>query len=121
MLNSTATKIVINEDKQVTAVEFLYQKVKYRVNVRKEVIVSGGAVNSPQILLLSGVGPKEELEKVGVEVVHDLPGVGKNFHNHVAFYLYYYLTKQPAVNDLDWVAVVNYLLYRKGPMSSTGK
>lgn len=120
MVNSTATRIIINDEKKVTGVEFLYKKVKYIVNVRKEVIVSGGAINSPQILLLSGIGPKEELEKVGISVVHDLPGVGKNFHNHVAFYLYYLLTKEKAITDLDWVAVVNYLLYRKGPMSSTG-
>ncbi|XP_044744803.1 glucose dehydrogenase [FAD, quinone]-like [Coccinella septempunctata] len=119
MLNSTATRIVLNKNNKVTGVEFLYQKVKYRVKVRKEVIVSGGAINSPQILLLSGIGPKDELEKVGIKVVHDLPGVGKNFHNHVAFYLYYLLNKEEAISDLDWVAVVNYLLYRKGPLSST--
>lgn len=45
---------------------------------RKEVILAAGAVRSPQLLLLSGVGPKEELDKHSISVVHNLPGVGKN-------------------------------------------
>lgn len=49
-----------------------------------EVIVSAGAVDSPRLLLLSGVGPAAELEAIGVEVVHDLPGVGRNLHDHPA-------------------------------------
>ena len=44
--------------------------------------VSAGAVDSPRLLLLSGIGPAAELEAVGVEVVHDLPGVGRNLHDH---------------------------------------
>lgn len=51
---------------------------KYRINARKEVILSAGAVGTPHILLLSGLGPKEELEATDVEVVKDLPAVGKN-------------------------------------------
>ncbi|MFS0896454.1 GMC family oxidoreductase [Mycolicibacterium litorale] len=47
-----------------------------------EVVISAGAVDSPRLLLLSGVGPAAELEAVGVEVVHDLPGVGRNLHDH---------------------------------------
>lgn len=49
-----------------------------------EVILSGGAINSPQILMLSGVGPATHLREVGVDVVHDLPGVGQNLHDHPA-------------------------------------
>lgn len=48
----------------------------------REVVVSAGAVDSPRLLLLSGIGPAEELEAVGVPVVHDLPGVGRNLHDH---------------------------------------
>jgi choline dehydrogenase len=48
----------------------------------KNVILSGGAVNSPQILLLSGIGPASHLQKMGIEVRHDLPGVGKNLQDH---------------------------------------
>jgi choline dehydrogenase len=48
----------------------------------REVVVSAGAVDSPRLLLLSGVGPADELARVGVDVVHDLPGVGRNLHDH---------------------------------------
>ncbi len=54
------------------------------VHADAEVILSGGAVNSPQLLMLSGIGPATHLREVGVEVVHDLAGVGQNLHDHVA-------------------------------------
>ena len=51
---------------------------KYHVRAKKEIVLSGGVIGSAQTLLLSGVGPKSELEQVGVECVHDLPSVGKH-------------------------------------------
>ena len=57
------------------------------VRARREVIVSGGAFGSPQLLMLSGVGPAAELKQAGVEVLHDLPGVGKNLQDHIDFVL----------------------------------
>ncbi len=56
-------------------------KITYKA--KKEVILCGGAINTPQILLLSGVGPKEELEKLGIKVVDNLPGVGKHLLDHI--------------------------------------
>ena len=49
----------------------------------KEVLLCGGAYNSPKILMLSGIGDPETLQKVGIEPLHELPGVGRNFQNHV--------------------------------------
>jgi glucose dehydrogenase (acceptor) len=123
MLNSTATRILINtsgNQKTVSGVEFLYNNKLYTTRVKREVVLSAGAINSPQILLLSGIGPKEELDKVNIQQVHQLPGVGKNLHNHVTFYLSYLMKKLKAVNDLDWATALDYILNRRGPMSSTG-
>lgn len=77
-------------------------------------------MNSPQILLLSGVGPKEILEKANIPVIKDLPGVGQNLHNHVGVELEFILTKEPEIPDLDWASATQYLLNRDGPLSSTG-
>lgn len=79
-----------------------------------------GAVNSPQILLLSGVGPREDLKQVNVPVIHDLPGVGKNLHNHVAFYINFNINDTNSA-PLNWATAMEYLLFRDGLMSGTGE
>ena len=53
----------------------------------REVILSGGTINSPQLLMLSGVGPREHLESLGIPVLHDLPGVGENLRDHPAAFM----------------------------------
>lgn len=117
-LNATATKIIIENQKAV-GVQY-YQDGELRVaRATKEVIASGGAVNSPQLLLLSGIGPREHLEAVNVTVVKDLPGVGENLHNHVSFTVSWTLN-QPNIYDLNWASVTEYIAFQKGPMSSTG-
>ncbi|EKM59947.1 uncharacterized protein PHACADRAFT_206164 [Phanerochaete carnosa HHB-10118-sp] len=67
----------------VTGVEFLHGEKIYVVHVRKEAIICAGALKSPQILELSGIGSRSVLEKSGVEVKVDLPGVGENMQEHV--------------------------------------
>lgn len=69
-------------DGRATGVRYRQGAEAHEVQAR-EVILSGGAVNSPQLLMLSGIGEPEELRRHGVEVVHRLPGVGKNLHDHV--------------------------------------
>jgi choline dehydrogenase len=70
------------DGKRCTGVEYERNGSVETATADGEVIVCGGAVNSPQLLLLSGVGPANHLREVGVDVVHDLPGVGKNLHDH---------------------------------------
>jgi choline dehydrogenase-like flavoprotein len=74
---------IIIEDKTATGVEFSQNGGKHCVYAREEVILCGGSFNSPQTLMLSGIGDKEELRNHGINVIHDLPGVGKNLQEHV--------------------------------------
>ncbi|XP_066144180.1 glucose dehydrogenase [FAD, quinone]-like [Euwallacea fornicatus] len=119
MLNTTATKIVIDQEKRASAVELIYNNTTYSVKVGKEVIICAGAVQTPQVLLLSGIGGKEMLESVGIKQVHDLPAVGKGVQNHVSFQLIYNLDT-PKKDVLNMRSLYQYVHDQSGPMSSTG-
>lgn len=68
---------------RATGVEYVRGGVRHTVHARREVLLSAGALLSPQILMLSGIGPAAHLREVGVQPVHDLPGVGHNLHDHL--------------------------------------
>jgi choline dehydrogenase len=74
---------VIIENGRATGVEVDIDGERQVLSARREIILSGGAINSPQTLLLSGIGPADELREAGVSVEHDLPGVGKNLQDHL--------------------------------------
>jgi choline dehydrogenase len=80
--DALASKLII-EDGRCTGVEYRKGSRTHRAHTSGEVIVSGGAIESPKLLLLSGIGDATELKALGIEPTVDLPGVGKNFHNHV--------------------------------------
>ncbi|XP_028137553.2 glucose dehydrogenase [FAD, quinone]-like [Diabrotica virgifera virgifera] len=90
-LNSFATKIVIKGTKAV-AVEFIKDGRRYLATASKEVLVTAGAVNSAQLLMLSGIGPKAHLRNRGIPVIKDLP-VGKHFVDHPVFVGLIFTTK----------------------------
>ncbi|KAL7292880.1 hypothetical protein TKK_0013550 [Trichogramma kaykai] len=82
---SLVTKISIDEaSSQAHGVEFLKNGKTVRVRARKEVIVSAGAINSPQLLMLSGIGPREQLNELGIRVIKDAP-VGENLQDHIGY------------------------------------
>jgi len=85
--HSMATKILF-EGKKATGVEYVKGKKTHHVYAN-EIISCGGAINSPQLLQLSGVGNKDELNELGINVVHDLPGVGENLQDHLELYVQY--------------------------------
>src|SRR6185503_4051649 len=90
------------------------------------VVVSGGAYGSPQLLLLSGLGPGEHLYEMGIPVIRDMPAVGANLHDHFNTNLSWRCAKAITLNDLEnsWPkkisAAVRYALFRSGPMASNG-
>ncbi|GME32268.1 GMC oxidoreductase [Neofusicoccum parvum] len=81
--STLAKKIVFDGDKKATGVEVDSDGVQYTLAAAKEVIVSAGAFQSPQLLMVSGVGPKATLDQFGIPVVADLAGVGQNMWDHV--------------------------------------
>ncbi|HQT38769.1 MAG TPA: choline dehydrogenase [Acidocella sp.] len=74
---------ILLEGKRATGVEVKTPDGLQRLMARREVILAGGAINSPQLLLLSGIGPQAELAKHGIQQVHELPGVGQNLQDHL--------------------------------------
>ncbi|XP_046750608.1 glucose dehydrogenase [FAD, quinone]-like [Diprion similis] len=117
-LNSTVTRVVIENGKAV-GVEYLQNGKFKTIFASQEVIVCAGTVRSPQILLLSGIGPEEHLRQMDIKVVQDLPGVGSNYHDHMYFMLNFTINT-PDVYDNDWLAATEYLDFQTGPLSSTG-
>ena len=95
---------------------------RHTVHAAREVILSGGAINSPQILMLSGIGEAAQLAAHGIDVIADLPGVGKNLQDHLQARLVY-KCNEPTLNDevsslMGQARIgLKYLMFRAGPMT----
>ncbi|XP_045455217.1 glucose dehydrogenase [FAD, quinone]-like [Melitaea cinxia] len=83
-VNAEAVKILIDENKRAYGIIYLSNGQKFTAFSKKEVIVSAGSLHSPKLLMLSGIGPNDHLEQLGIPVVQDL-AVGENLHDHVSF------------------------------------
>jgi choline dehydrogenase len=110
---------VMIDNRRVTGV--VCRRAGRRVDLKasREVILAGGAINSPQILMLSGVGPGSHLRDFGIDVVHDLPQVGQNLHDHAYANIVYDSPPAYSMNaSLRWprllAAVGRYMIDRKG-------
>jgi choline dehydrogenase len=116
--HARATKILF-EGRRAIGVKYQSGGREHIARARREVILSGGPINSPLLLKLSGVGPAEELRQFGVPVVHNLPGVGENLQDHLEFY-FQVASKQPITlygrTSLFWRGLVGayWLLRKKG-------
>jgi len=114
-----ATRILF-EGRRATGVEYLVGEDKRTAHVRAEVIVAGGAFNSPQLLQLSGLGPAELLRSLGIPVIADLPGVGDGLSDHYFARIIQRSREPITLNDAvrNWrqgaTAVLNYALFRRG-------
>lgn len=114
---------LVVEGGRVTGVEVAEGRTTRILRADREVLLAGGAINSPRLLMLSGIGAADELSAIGVRPVHDLPGVGKNLHDHLCTNVHVQ-TKRPVSYDghdrfpraglhgLQW------LLYRSGPAAA---
>lgn len=118
-----ATRIIF-EGKRAVGIEFVQKGVKRSLRARHELILSSGAFNSPQLLLLSGVGPAGDLLKLDIPVVHELPGVGQNLVDHID-YVHSYRVKSRKLIGLSLAgiwdmakAVMGYWRHRTGPLTT---
>eukprot|EP01124_Arcella_intermedia_P027435 TRINITY_DN5368_c0_g2_i2.p1 TRINITY_DN5368_c0_g2~~TRINITY_DN5368_c0_g2_i2.p1 ORF type:complete len:489 (+),score=124.75 TRINITY_DN5368_c0_g2_i2:356-1822(+) len=92
------------------------------VRARAEVIVCGGAIGSPHLLMLSGIGPQEHLKTIGVQVLKDLPGVGKNLQDHLCVGQFWETWDNIGLtlDQLNWKSILRYQLTGTGILSSGG-
>ncbi|ASY58456.1 GMC family oxidoreductase N-terminal domain-containing protein [Sinorhizobium sp. CCBAU 05631] len=116
------TRVIIEKGRAV-GVEYVKRGRTQVLRADREVILSAGAINSPKLLMLSGIGPAEHLQKHGIKVHADLPGVGQNLQDHIEISLIYQLTGPHSYDKYKkphWKALagLNYLLFRGGPASS---
>lgn len=123
-MNAHVTKLLINpETKRAYGVEFVKNGKWYKIKARKEVILSAGAINSPQLLMLSGIGPAQHLQDKGIPVVQDLP-VGDNMQDHVGMAGITFLVDKPVsiipTRLNAGSSVMHYVINERGPMTTLG-
>ncbi len=117
--NALATRVLFS-GRRAIGVEYRRGETTHTAHANAEVIVSGGAFNSPQLLQLSGLGPAKILRELGIGVVADMPGVGADLQDHLQIRMLYRCTEPITMNDVinNWrhryAAGLRYLLSRKG-------
>jgi len=122
VLTRAQTTRILFEDKKAIGIEYLKSGQRYQVSASKEVILSAGAIGSPQLLQISGIGPKSLLDKVGIPLILNLPGVGQNLQDHLQTRLVY-KTRQHTLNDelnnifKRGMVGLQYVLTRTGPLT----
>ncbi|MGJ8611122.1 MAG: GMC family oxidoreductase, partial [Octadecabacter sp.] len=122
LTHAAVDKIVI-EGKRATGVVYTDKRgVQQTVRATREIILSGGAINSPQILMLSGIGDPDHLRDHGIDVVADLPAVGQNMQDHLQARLVYKCHEPTLNNEVSTLLGqarigLQYLLSRRGPMA----
>jgi len=110
---------ILLDGRRATGVEYVRGGAKQVVNAKQEVILSAGPIASPQLLQLSGIGPGAVLQQAGIDVVHDLPGVGENLQDHLEFY-FQFRCKQPITLNAElnpwrkFLIGTRWLLTKKG-------
>ncbi|MBT3332338.1 MAG: choline dehydrogenase [Rhodospirillaceae bacterium] len=121
--NAIAGRLIV-EGKRVVGVEYTVNGQTRQARARREVILSAGAVQSPQLLELSGIGQPELLQDLGIDVVHALPGVGENYRDHYTTRVNWRVRNATTLNEQSrgWrlgLEVMKYAIARKGMLTYT--
>jgi len=126
VVTGALTQRLLWEGKRATGVEFEVAGRVHKATARCEVVLCGGAFGTPQILMLSGVGPAEDLRTLGIPVVQDLPGVGANLQDHFNTYVSYRCSQPITANDLAFSATrrllagMQYVFFGTGLLTASG-
>lgn len=122
LTNTLVQHIILNEQKRAVAVQVAQGQTTCQYSARKEILLCAGAIDSPKLLELSGIGQAEHLQNLGISVVKHLPQVGERLQDHVCT-SYYYKTKVPSLNESfnsllgqAWMGL-QYVLTRSGPLA----
>ena len=113
---------ILFEGRRAVGVTYTCKGVSKEAKARREIILSGGAINSPQLLMLSGIGPAEHLKNVGITPLMDAKAVGRNLQDHIAV-SYFYKVRTATLNDVlhpllgKLRAGLRYVADRAGPLS----
>ncbi len=114
---AAATRVLFDGQRAV-GVEFIQLGQRRVVRARREVVLCGGAVNSPQLLMLSGIGDREQLARHGIDVVADAPEVGQNLMDHLAVPIGFDVPNDTLLAAEKPLELVNYLIRRRGMLTS---
>ncbi|MGB7441308.1 MAG: choline dehydrogenase [Coleofasciculaceae cyanobacterium] len=116
--NALVTSLLIENDRAI-GVDYLQDAIRHQVQVRREVILCGGAINSPQLLMLSGIGSADQLQTLGIPVIKNLPGVGQNLQDHLIAGVIYQCN-QPITLDKagNFKDLLQYLFRKRGLLTS---
>ncbi|XP_070555722.1 choline dehydrogenase, mitochondrial-like [Ptychodera flava] len=105
--SKTMVNRILYEGHKAVGVEYVQSGKVHKVRATKEVIISGGAINSPQTLMLSGIGNADDLRKLGIPVVCHLPGVGQNLQDHLEVYVQQACTQPITLYKAQWKFPLN--------------
>ncbi len=124
VLSGTQATGIEIENGRAVGVEAVRNGKQQRYRARREVMVTSGAIGSPRLLMLSGIGPADHLRSVGVEVAHDLPGVGQNLQDHIDICALAECTGPHSYDgvqriDRSIAAGLQYLIFKTGPVTSS--
>jgi choline dehydrogenase len=123
VVTGALTEMILFEGRRAVGVAFHHEGGVRTARATREVILCGGAVNSPQLLMLSGIGPQEQLSGFGIPVVHHLPGVGKSLQDHYSAPIKLRCKLPITVNDVmlsntrKLKAGIEYYVFHRGPLA----
>lgn len=110
---------VLSERSRAVGIAYTHEGRPNEARASREVILCGGAINSPQLLMLSGIGPVDHLKALGIPVMADLPGVGGNLQDHLVIGATYQCTQPISMAGAEKLGnILSYLLFKKGMLTS---